>query len=433
MAIIAAWERDLGTYLKYIAVLFMLFIIAELPPMLIAEPIEHSISIECEKLYFINAIHITDATEDLDLILETPQNMSLPYAFNQTVIPILLHNVYFNESIGLFQFNVTKGGEFYGYYIAEVKVCGPSRDVWKWYISFALTNPRLNISGALPPSPPNAERYLREPYELVLSVVKPEFEKWFYNNYGYGVSNASRLGLAAAASYFVYHVFIQYEASPLPRTIEDVIRERKGDCDDMSRVLVELLNSYGIPALIASGYDVIWQNFNITLGNFRYMFYNNGPHGFAMAYLEGVGWVSLDLLAYSMIEYPFIFEVVYRETAVNQTKVGEFVELHHKIWGSQALIALSEGEWREHRDISEVEGLINATLSSAYSETPTTTPSPTWTSPPPTATSTMPEETSATMPNTSTPFSDGQHIILLSIVFAVLIAIVIAYLLKRSR
>lgn len=425
--------------IRHVIALLLSFVVAEPVGVYVAEPIEHSISVECYKLYFVNAIHIINATEDLELALETPQNISLPYAFNQTVAPILVHNVILNETTGLFQFNVTRGGEFYGYYVAEVKVCGPSMDVWKWYVNLALASPTFNVSGPLPASPPGVEKYLREPHELVLSAVKPEFEKWFEGSYGYGISNASKLGLAVAASYFVYHVFIQYDASPLPRTIEDVIKERKGDCDDMSRVLVELLNSYGIPALIASGYDVIWQNFNIGLGNFHYVFYNNGPHSFAMAYIDGLGWVSLDLLAYSMIAYPFVFEGVYRETVVNQTEVGEFVELHNKIWGSQALMALSEDEWKALGNISDLESFINNTLSGTLTTTPATTPitqSPTPTSPSPTATNTTPQDT-RTSPIDGAPMQKGEppmaSLAIIAAVLALLIVIIAAVLRRRSR
>jgi len=77
-------------------------------------------------------------------------------------------------------------------------------------------------------------------------------------------------------------------------TLDEVIKDRKGDCDDISRILVNLLHYYGIPAVMVSGYVFInGFEISIPLENVTYVFNNNGPHAYVMAYLlDMAGYLS---------------------------------------------------------------------------------------------------------------------------------------------
>lgn len=322
----------------------------------------HGLEVTCEKLYFINYIHIVNSTINETLVLETPGNISLPYGFKQTsLIVYQSEGLRFNETLGAIVFDVREAESFTGYFVVELNVCAPDRKTLFNYVALAQIAPYLStppLSPNVPNNPPDVEHYLIQPHQIVASRVKEDFENWLDTTYrGVKPSNLSSFALSVLAASFIYGYYIRYNASPYPRSIEDVVETGTGDCDDMSRVLVELLNVYGIPSIMITGYDVVWNNYTIDVEGFKYRYVNNGPHAFAAAYIQGVGWVSLDLLAGGMLTYPFIVEGYGRSTTVNQTAVEEFKDLHKKIAGTQLMAVLKEDVVRgylENRTLGEL-------------------------------------------------------------------------------
>lgn len=338
-----AWSSTLGLGLV-LAFLLGVLVVLQLPN--ISPTSSNQPAYECTEYYFFNGIVVFNSTINETLVLETPSNVTLEEGFNQTVTPIVLHGVVFNETIKAFTFNVFENESFEGFFITLVKVC--TVPAFKQYkvVREALENPLSDSLPSISQVPAGiAEKYVRTPYPKVVEVVKPAFEQWFRERYNMSVTSAKLAGLAVAAAYFIYKVYIVYDPSALPRSIDEVIETRRGDCDDMSRILVELLNAYGIPAVIAYGYTYI-SGFNYTMPveNVTYKFINNGPHGFVLAYIPDLGWISLDFLAGSLLYYPFIFEGYSRETAVSKEANEQFLDLHRKLQATQVIAVFTKEE-----------------------------------------------------------------------------------------
>ncbi|MEM2025367.1 MAG: transglutaminase-like domain-containing protein [Desulfurococcaceae archaeon] len=298
---------------------------------------------ECGTLYFFNGIAIFNSTLTQELMLETPYNITLRDGFEQVVEHILSYNLVFNDTAKAFTFRAEANKSFEGFFISKVKICSREMNSTLSTLLFAYQYPTYLLSpgGEIPTEV--IENYLREPSKKVIESLIPAYEKWFKSKYNIQPKNASQLGIASTASYFIYSVYLEYAAEALPRTIDEVIDTRRGDCDDMSRVLVELLSYFGIPSVIVWGYVYI-HSFNYTspVENVTYKFINNGPHAFVMAYIAGMGWVSSDWLAGSLLTYPFIGEDYSRETAVVNEAIVEFVELHKEINATQIFVVLDE-------------------------------------------------------------------------------------------
>jgi len=331
-------------YLETLGVIVLVLLTASLITVLL-EPgsAEASLQQSCQTLYFINAIKVYNSLINDTLLLETPQNITLAEGFTQSSTPVYVYNLGFNETLGAFTFNVSEGEYFFGFFISRINVCYPDgSQLFNYYVS-ALNDPRFRATYNESIPPDLVEEYVRNPYHRVVEVVVPAFESWFTRIHRINISDASKLGIAVNAAYFVRYVYFNYNASALPRTIDQVIDTRQGDCDDLSRVLVELLNYYGIPAVIASGYVYISElELPEELGNTTYIFIDNGPHAFVLAYIPGLGWASLDFLAGSLIDHPFVFEGYTRETVVNESLVGEVVDFHRKLSAIQIFTVMDE-------------------------------------------------------------------------------------------
>ncbi len=337
--------------------------------------------ITCDTIYFLNAIYVKNSTLNTTIYLETPQNLSLGNTLNQTSITLYVKNLNFSKEHRYYAFNITPGRKFYGFFLSKVMVCGPERARLAHMISAIIQNLRYKyyykVSNETIPSD-IASKYLLKPHKIVIEVLKPEFEAWLKTMFNVSAKNLSKLALTVAAAYYVYGQFyITYSPSPFPRPVDEVIKEKKGDCDDMSRVLVDLLRSYGIPALVAYGYVVIeskWlEHYVVPVENTTYIFHYAGPHAFTIAYVPGLGWMPIDLLAGSMIVYPFIFENFTASTDVNKTAVEEFKNMSRKLIAIQLIAALSEDEYRKILNyssnpieaislyVNKTIGIINAT------------------------------------------------------------------------
>lgn len=376
----------------------------------------------CDTLYFLNAIYIENSTLNTTLYMETPQNLSLDSFINQTVTTLYVKNLVFSNSSKHFAFQIKPNSTFYGFFLAKVVVCGPhkamllrtikkiihSRD-YKDLVSERKVNETI---------PSEIEsKYVLKPHRVVVEVLKPEFEKWVKYMFNVSVSNLSKFSLAVIAAYYIYGQFyITYTPSPFPRPVDYVVQKKQGDCDDMSRVLVDLLRSYGIPALIAYGYVFIkadWlEHYVVPVENVTYIIHYAGPHAFTIAYVPGYGWIPLDLLAGSMLVYPFIFEVFSTNTSVNMTAVNEFRNMSRRINGIQLIAILDSNEYLEILNYSKdpIEAIstyvnmsMNLTIvtekrgvkNNTTTTIPKTTPSPTETTP----------TTTTVDPTTPTPYS----------------------------
>jgi len=331
-------------YSETLGVIILVLLTASLITVLL-EPgsAEASLQQSCQTLYFINAIKVYNSLINDTLLLETPQNITLEEGFTQSSIPVYVYNLEFNGTLGAFTFNVSEGEYFFGFFISRINVCYADGSQLINYYKLALGNPRFRATDNESIPPDLLEESVRNPYRRVVEVVVPAFESWFTGIHDINISEASKLGIAVNAAYFVSQVYFKYSASALPRTIDQVIDTRQGDCDDLSRILVELLNYYGIPAVIASGYVYIGNlDLSEEIGNTTYIFIGNGPHAFVLAYIPGLGWVSLDFLASSLIVYPFIFEGYTRETVVNESLVGEVIDFHRKLSAIQIFTVMDE-------------------------------------------------------------------------------------------
>lgn len=297
-------------------------------------------------LYFLNGIVVYDSLVNETLILETPINTSLKDGFEQRVVHLLQYNLFFNETIGAHTFKATRG--YVGFFLSRVEVHSKPMERMYGSVIQALFSPTFTPTSSSIEMPEEAGSYLRSPHSKVVEVVKPEYERWFKKTYGCDVKDAGPLGIATTAAYFVQYVFINYDPSGVPRSIGEVIDARRGDCDDMSRVLVELLSAYDIPAVTSIGYVYV-SDFNITMPieNVTYKYVNCGPHAFAMAYIPGEGWFSLDFLALTFLAHPFVFEGYSRETTVEEKRVQEYLSLHRSLNATQVIVVLREEEMLE--------------------------------------------------------------------------------------
>ncbi|MEM4543237.1 MAG: transglutaminase-like domain-containing protein, partial [Sulfolobales archaeon] len=156
--------------------------------------------------------------------------------------------------------------------------------------------------------------------------------------------------------------YIQYEASLLPRTIEEVVESKKGDCDDMSRILVGLLWSYGIPAVIVHGFTAI-EGFSMrsTLGTLEYVFERGGPHAFVLAYIPNYGWLSLDFLAGSLLTNHFVIWGITRSVTLSREDIEEVERIHNTVVGKQLMTVMTSQDPRIY-DATSLELFINSTL-----------------------------------------------------------------------
>ena len=170
------------------------------------------------------------------------------------------------------------------------------------------------------------KNYVWKPADIVVNTVKKDFEEWLKSLFGLTLANFSKASLAARAAYFIYRSgYITYNASAVPRPLNYVVSHHTGDCDDMSRVLLNLLWVYGIPGKIE--YSLVYlKNFSMTsLQSFgsSVKFVNTGPHAYVVTYVPQLGWVSLDLLAGARLFFPSIILGSNEKAVVTQRESQE--------------------------------------------------------------------------------------------------------------
>ena len=218
------------------------------------------------------------------------------------------------------------------YFIAQFKVCG-LRDVIK--APSLNTNISWNFPGEV-------LKYVKNPHPII-SNVRKDFEDWLYNKMNVSIETLNPLKLSYYASIFIYYSdYITYKASPYPRDLEEIIDTRIGDCDDMSRVLINLLWSYGVPAKIEDAYVWIdWTDFNLTMEieESVIVFEKTGPHAYVLAYIPTYGWAALDLLgqyafnpfAGSRHLIPVLILGHDENASVSKEVIEEFKQFHREV------------------------------------------------------------------------------------------------------
>ncbi|MCD6487848.1 MAG: transglutaminase domain-containing protein [Desulfurococcales archaeon] len=92
---------------------------------------------------------------------------------------------------------------------------------------------------------------------------------------------------------------IDYSSRVPPRQPFEVILDKKGDCDDMSNLLVTILRGSGIPSFLEIGIVYISKEFSTQAsyanGLLRYKFIGGGAHGWVVAYIPPWGYIRIDL------------------------------------------------------------------------------------------------------------------------------------------
>jgi hypothetical protein len=393
---------------------------------------------ECSVFYFFNGIVVYESGVNDTLVLETPQNISLIGGFNQTVTPILAYNLDFNSSTNYYYFNVSEGSSYTGFFIVRVEVCGRSMEDALNTLRSGLIDPGINPFGNNSIPEEIKRDYIGQGNRKVEEVVIPAYEDWLRSHYGLSTSDLSTLGLVSTSAYFVYGVYFTYDPSAIPRSIDEVVDSRRGDCDDLTRVLASMLYHYNIPAVQASGYLYVkGLNITIPIEKAKYTFLNNGPHAFLYAYIPGYGWLSTDFLAGSMLVYPFIFESYTTIIEVPREEVEEFLELHRKLNATQVFAVFNE---EEYKSLFSGEELLEKALSFLYSKAgyittkTTTTPIETRTTQPvETPTTNTPPEYTTNTPTLTTGLPKFKFSTTLMVALGFIILLVILLLLMHWR
>ncbi|MDW8010162.1 MAG: transglutaminase domain-containing protein, partial [Sulfolobales archaeon] len=348
--------RSLGSILPYVVAV----IIA--PTAVVAY--SSSFGTVCVVNYLINSVVIEPSSEYSGLLyLESPANFTY-LGINQTVRIALSRGPTLESGVPTIK--VTRGVPAYAYVVFEVRTCSKDFGAALALVREALNNPTEVLRESTYYGEEIPTEFLREPPEVIKSEVRGAFEDWLRDFAWYrSIDNLSKAPLLVSiyAARFVYSSgYIRYSARLLPQTLEDVLRSREGDCDDMSRLLAALLWSYGVPTVIAYGYVAI-PGFHMrsSIGGFEYVFSEGGPHAFVLAYVPRHGWISLDFLAGSLLTNSFVFWGTTTKVEVTREVVREVEEFHAKLSGRQFMAILGPGDPRLE-DVESLEAYINASL-----------------------------------------------------------------------
>ncbi len=288
---------------------------------------------ECHEYYFIDLVYFRNSSIDLNITLDIPINLSLGSIKQESHVVIGT-----NESNGRLKIG-PRTRNLLTYLITYVKVCYPDH-TWALGQVLSLTRePTLYSSYSVPHD--LISKYVGRAEPIIYDVVRKDFIN-FLNSRSYSINNLSKAGLATYAAMFIYLYYINYTPSAIPHNVTETVKTGRGDCDDMSRVLTELLWSYGVPAVMAEGFVVlrIKKTLVSTYGLITRDLTNLGPHAFVIAYLPGIGWSSVDLLASSLLFYPFIFLNITNNTSVPTKVVKEFKRVVHSVGAYEVELAV---------------------------------------------------------------------------------------------
>ena len=277
-----------------------------------------SYSISRNVFYYFDYAYVVYSNNESPGYFETPINYS-DGTVNQTVTTIAIGGearVVNNTP----PYAMNMSNNTYGYVV--LKITQQVKNISG--LVFEIVKNPLIFSGIYNNTPHEiTSKYIKKPLPIVNTTVRSAFESWLKKN-SYLPSNVSKAFLGVAAAIFIYgQYYIKYSASALPRSIEDVVENRTGDCDDMSRVLINLLWGYGIPAKIQYSYVYLPFNSTFDVEGSYITYINAGPHAYVLMYLPGKGWISLDFLAGALIKYPSIITGETTEANVTSKEVEE--------------------------------------------------------------------------------------------------------------
>ncbi len=188
------------------------------------------------------------------------------------------------------------------------------------------------------------KKYVKKPVDIIKQKVVPDFTKWLKER-GYNINNVSKAFLAVQAAIFIYlSGYIHYNASALPRTLADIVNKHQGDCDDMSRVLMNLLWYYGIPAKMEYSYVYLPLNMTMPIEGSYMRFLNAGPHAYTLMYIPTIGWVSLDFLAGARLNNPSLVEGESLTAEVTQKQLEHAKKALSKIRYAEEVMLFKDNE-----------------------------------------------------------------------------------------
>jgi len=182
----------------------------------------------------------------------------------------------------------------------------------RWKIeSFPREQPEISIkeSGSLSDIPPSLVNYTREvgPWKSPPDILL-DTESWSETEY-YNLSLKAVAFKLKGGSDNVLEIllndvdwiatYIQYHSADPTYPVETA-RNRKGDCDDQSNLLIALLRAQGIPAFLMMGQVYLPQRAyeNVTgttmNGHLTYVAKHTFGHAWAMVYVPPWGWLPCD-------------------------------------------------------------------------------------------------------------------------------------------
>ncbi len=168
-----------------------------------------------------------------------------------------------------------------------------------------------------------------------------------------------------------------YIITETPKRPEYMIRDPRGDCDDLSLLFISMCRSQGIPAYLQAGVvfsDSIRIDKTDWNGHYHYVFEGAGWHAWVMVYIPPWGWLPVDLTmlggmnpvetiteayywrkntitAWNITSHDYIHDEINQRKKLNEanvifTQVDKLVieeekrPLIHLYWGAAALILL---------------------------------------------------------------------------------------------
>ncbi len=281
-------------------------------------------------------------------------------------------------------------------------------------------------------------KYVLQPNEKVVEIVVPLFEEWMRSKFSsINLSRVSKTFLAIWAAKYIYgDDLIKYNAGSIPRSLDEVLEKREGDCDDKSRILLSLLWYYGIPAKIQYGY--VYLNFDYVADVYGSLtrFINAGPHAYVIIYVPTVGWVSVDFLAWARLYRPTLITGESTYSTVTSEDLKE-IEKFYTSFRYLELIEMHESSNLPDdliRDLlsDDLMGRLERMFSEEPQETNTTTDESSTTQPPTTQTTDTHYEETEKTEVTALEASLKIFLIIAPVVGAAILLLVILKVKRRS-
>ena len=119
---------------------------------------------------------------------------------------------------------------------------------------------------------------------------------------------------------------IEYGSLEVPRYPNETLRERRGDCDDQSILLITLCRILGIPAYLQVGCILTSRikpvNRTVWEGHVEIHMENVGWHGWSVIYIPPWGWLPVDL-TYAGAS-PIEDAAIYRDYVILQQNISKY-------------------------------------------------------------------------------------------------------------